>query len=171
MESKLTTRKITEGLKPYRNAPAIGKHVGRAIARLNALEAESCSNIARVADLEEQINNMRGRSIGALQSRVAEVNRAKGFGMAPDADVFQILAHLQLVCCELAEAAEDVRKGRMGMTIRPAGKPEGFPTELADAVIRILNIADDLGIDLETVIDFKTAHNATRTHRHGGKLA
>ncbi len=48
-------------------------------------------------------------------------------------------------------------------------KPEGVPSELADVVIRVLDIADLYGIDLEATIAEKVAHNATRGHRHGGK--
>jgi len=47
------------------------------------------------------------------------------------------------------------------------GKPEGFPIELADAVIRIFGIAYEAGIDLPTAIEEKLAYNATRKFKHG----
>lgn len=48
-------------------------------------------------------------------------------------------------------------------------KPTGFPTELADIVIRVFDLAGALNIDLEEVILRKMAYNETRPYRHGGK--
>jgi hypothetical protein len=49
------------------------------------------------------------------------------------------------------------------------GKLEGFPVELADAVIRIGQLAEHLGIDLEAAIAEKMSYNDTRPAMHGGK--
>jgi NTP pyrophosphatase (non-canonical NTP hydrolase) len=54
---------------------------------------------------------------------------------------------------------------------REGHKPEGIASELADAVIRICDIAGHYNIDLENAIEVKMAYNHTRAHRHGGKLA
>jgi hypothetical protein len=48
-------------------------------------------------------------------------------------------------------------------------KPEGVPSELADVVIRALDIADAYGIDLGAALIEKLNHNATRGLHHGGK--
>lgn len=48
-------------------------------------------------------------------------------------------------------------------------KPEGFPSEIADAVIRLLHLVAETGIDLEAIIDEKLTYNASRGHKHGGK--
>lgn len=48
-------------------------------------------------------------------------------------------------------------------------KPEGVPSELADALIRILDIADAYKIDIGAAVIEKLNHNATRGLRHGGK--
>lgn len=50
---------------------------------------------------------------------------------------------------------------------RTPGKPEGVPSELADIVIRVLDLADEAGIDLATVIESKLEYNNTRAFRHG----
>lgn len=50
-------------------------------------------------------------------------------------------------------------------------KPEGFPIELADCVIRILHTCEFYGIDLERMIEVKMKYNETRSYRHGGKKA
>jgi hypothetical protein len=51
------------------------------------------------------------------------------------------------------------------------GKLHGFPTELADIVIRALNTAETFGIDLQAAMWQKHQYNATRPFRHGGKRA
>ena len=49
-------------------------------------------------------------------------------------------------------------------------KPEGIPTELADVIIRVLDIAAEFGIDLDTAMRLKMDYNKTRGYKHGGKL-
>lgn len=78
---------------------------------------------------------------------------------------------LCLIHSEVSEALEDFRDGKMQNEITETGKPEGFPVELADAVIRILDLCGHLGIDLEKEILRKMAYNKTRPYRHGNKLA
>lgn len=53
----------------------------------------------------------------------------------------------------------------------PARKPEGFGVELADAIIRILDLSEWLGIDMEALVQQKHEYNKTRPWRHGSKLA
>jgi len=53
----------------------------------------------------------------------------------------------------------------------PGLKPEGVPVELADVIIRILDMVEYFGIDIDKVIQLKMAYNLTRPYRHGGKLA
>jgi len=52
---------------------------------------------------------------------------------------------------------------------RVLNKPEGVPSELADIVIRVLDVAGLYGIDLQAVIEEKMAFNASRDKMHGGK--
>lgn len=77
---------------------------------------------------------------------------------------------------ELSEALEDYRAGHMytwhsqGMAGEcKTPKPNGFPIELADLIIRVVDMAKHLGIDLEEAIKIKMAYNRGRTYRHGGK--
>lgn len=49
------------------------------------------------------------------------------------------------------------------------GKPDGLGVELADAVIRIGDLCEILGIDLEECIQIKTEYNKGRAYRHGGR--
>ncbi|MDP2735513.1 MAG: hypothetical protein Q8P12_04860 [bacterium] len=48
-------------------------------------------------------------------------------------------------------------------------KPEGVAAELADLIIRVLDTAQQDGIDLVKAIREKMEFNATRPFRHGGK--
>jgi NTP pyrophosphatase (non-canonical NTP hydrolase) len=101
------------------------------------------------------------------------------------------IAELGLIGTEVAEAIEEVRNGRamtevyhstkdaLGNKVIVAeedlasfslpAKPEGVPSELADVIIRVLDIADAYGIDIGAAVVEKLNHNATRGKRHGGK--
>lgn len=48
-------------------------------------------------------------------------------------------------------------------------KPVGFRSELADTLIRILDIYARIGADPDSDVAQKMAYNRTRSHRHGGK--
>lgn len=48
-------------------------------------------------------------------------------------------------------------------------KPEGFGVELADAIIRIADLARRLEIDLDGLVRLKMDYNKTRPHMHGGR--
>ena len=52
----------------------------------------------------------------------------------------------------------------------PTCKPEGMAVELADCVIRIMDMCGRYNIDLESVILQKHAYNKTRPYKHGGKV-
>ena len=48
-------------------------------------------------------------------------------------------------------------------------KPEGIPSELADIIIRVLDICAYHKIDIAHAISDKMAYNETRPYRHGDK--
>lgn len=50
-------------------------------------------------------------------------------------------------------------------------EPHGIPTELADIIIRCLDMMAAGGLDVDDVIEEKMLYNLTRAHRHGGKRA
>jgi hypothetical protein len=51
----------------------------------------------------------------------------------------------------------------------PSEKPEGIPSELADIVLRVMDICGHYNIDLESAIRKKHEYNKTRPYKHGGK--
>lgn len=48
-------------------------------------------------------------------------------------------------------------------------KLEGVPSELADVVIRIMDMCERYGIDLQDIIERKHEFNKNRPYKHGGK--
>lgn len=82
---------------------------------------------------------------------------------------------LMLAVTELSEALEEVRDHRGLNEVCYATdkqgdqKPEGVPIELADAIIRIADMADRWGIDLDAAVTEKMAYNERRSYRHDGR--
>lgn len=100
----------------------------------------------------------------ALQKSVHELAIKKGWYDEPKTfGDFIALTH-----SELSEALEAFR----GMEFEEViidDKPEGVRFELADAVIRLLDMSEWYGLDLWEAIIVKTNYNRTRPYRHGGK--
>lgn len=92
-----------------------------------------------------------------------------------------LVAKTSLIGCEVSEMIEELRGGYAPNEIHFSindkqfseqtadAKPEGFPTELADVIIRALDLAFMLDIDIEEVINLKLDFNKTRGKMHGGK--
>jgi len=84
------------------------------------------------------------------------------------------LSRLELVTTELAEAAEEVREpGKLSVKIKEKLGEDlpAFNEELADALIRLFDLAGSLGIDLDRAVNLKMKANSMRKPMHGGKLA
>ena len=126
------------------------------------------------------MSEIKPKTIREWQTEIHSLATEKGWwdGCTRDADgrvlltVDAVLARISLIHSELSEAVEEARKSPNYSEIYyDTSKPDGFAVELADAVIRILDLCGALGIDLEQVVDTKHSYNRTRQRRHGGKLA
>lgn len=134
-------------------------------------------------------NSVTGRPPEAIEKHKSEVRRA-------------IAEKLALSHEELSEALGEIRSGRDPLEVYfvdhkgllgavgkeyaeqqyitvdnvpfPACKPEGFLVELADAVIRIADLAylvsDDEGLFLADALEIKHEYNRTRPYKHGRKF-
>lgn len=91
-------------------------------------------------------------------------------------DTSNISEKLMLVSDELSEAHEEVRSGRTeiywttGGQIGEQPKPDGFPIEIADAIIRLLDICAGFGIDIAEMIRLKMLYNESRPVKHGRRF-
>lgn len=107
--------------------------------------------------------------LDALQRECHEIAVEKGFWDLPDANLGEKLC---LVHAEISEALEELRKGNPSYYgyYRADGKPEGFGYELADAVIRIFDLAEHEEIPLGDYIREKLEFNKTRPVMHGKRF-
>lgn len=121
-----------------------------------------------------------GTTIEEMTIEVRMVNIDKGWRSAeggPGTNTFG--DYIALLHSEVSEALEAYRDHRLAdatevkdMSLHPLGilpKPEGVGSELADVLIRLLDMADVFGIDLEAEYRRKIAYNRGREFQHGGR--
>ena len=97
-------------------------------------------------------------------ARDAGFHEARDVG---DMDASAIIA-LALIHTEVSEAVEAIRTGP---TMPDEHCPEytNLAIELADTVIRIMDLGQQLDLDLSGAILAKAEYNLSRGHLHGGK--
>jgi NTP pyrophosphatase (non-canonical NTP hydrolase) len=113
------------------------------------------------------MDNLNHLTIRALQVRAGDNARKHGFGFPTNNA--EINEKLLLIVSEITEAMDELRAGIQPTQVYTEfpDKPCGFGIELADAVIRILDLASCLGIDLEGLILQKMTYNEGRPFKHG----
>lgn len=120
----------------------------------------------------EQTAQIAPLSINSLAADIHKNAVAHGWwgeGQKLDRNVGELLA---LAHGELSEALEEYRNGHFDdVYYSEGGKPEGGRFEVADTIIRLLDMAESRGWDMEAAILLKHHYNLGRSYRHGGKLA
>lgn len=118
------------------------------------------------------MNNSICKGINDSAKIIYQNNKEKGF-WDKERNVGEML---MLIVSEIGEAMEAHRKNRFAvqehsMDLSPTKFEhlikDTFEDELADAVIRILDMAGGLDIDLEWHIQQKVQYNTTRERLHG----
>ncbi len=104
-----------------------------------------------------------GDSIDDIAVAVWANAEAHGFhGTNEDGHISTPAERLMMIVSECSEALEELRRpGDLDV--------DAFGAELADIIIRTLDLAQDQGIDIEAAIIEKHNRNRLRPLRHGGK--
>jgi len=115
--------------------------------------------------------------LNELRDKIHENAKAHGFY---DDETVNIPEKLMLIVSELGEAMEAYRKDNYAKLVDPDfhfGKTisfedfikDTFEDEIADTLIRILDLCGYMKIDIENHVAMKMKYNATRPYKHGKK--
>jgi NTP pyrophosphatase (non-canonical NTP hydrolase) len=112
--------------------------------------------------------------INELIGMIRVINTTNGWrenveGILPPREGSLFPAYLALVHSEVSEALEAYRD-QMWSQVRSDGKPIGVGPELADTIIRLLDVCDIWNVDIEYELIRVLEFNKTRPYRHGGKV-
>ena len=92
-------------------------------------------------------------------------------GLEGEWEQMQHAKRMLLIVGEISEAFEELRAGHAANEVyRKDGKPEGVPIELADVQIRLWDMAQTMGISLQSEVHCKENYNRTREFMHGKKF-
>ena len=106
--------------------------------------------------------------INEMTVEVRQLSIDKGWRRADGTSDTSFAEYIALAHSGLSEALEAWRDKKY-TTVVENGKPEGVGSELADVLIRVLDMADVFNIDLSLEYNTKMAYNKTRAYRHGGR--
>ncbi len=102
-------------------------------------------------------------SLNEMAERFYNIAASKGFHDTPG----NIGERVALIHSEVSELLEAYRNGNPPCTKCP--ELSSAQEEVADIIVRTLDLAHEFGIDVDQAVDVKTAYNKTRPRMHGGK--
>lgn len=140
------------------------------------------SNDSEITDEEKSIISTAFSILG----RAIAANNFEHGWRSPDAPPRNVGELTALLHSEVTECFESYRNNEPALWYKypnyaPArfeldseikgqlGKPEGMASELADVIIRVFDMADELKIPVTEALLHKHAYNLTRPYKHGGK--
>lgn len=104
--------------------------------------------------MDNAVSGLEERALEYIGSTECTIVKA-----TKDAFIAQKLALVQSEC---SEALEAMRKNNYGI-----GKKDSFEDEIADTIIRLLDLCGELNIDIDKQIEWKMGYNAQREAKHG----
>lgn len=116
------------------------------------------------------------RAVNDLASEISETAEAKGFWDYDDIGNLGIIpTKLILIVSEIAEALEDFRKEyddseEDSVTRMTSMQEDKFAEEIADIIIRALDVAGFYDFDIGHIILDKMDKNRDRPYRHGKRI-
>lgn len=113
------------------------------------------------------MNDEQRRAFNDIIHECYDNSVAHGFHDYTKDAPFNVPEKLALIHSEVSEALEDYRSDDMKEKLTETGKPVGFPSEIADIVIRVFDLAGKMGLDLTGAIERKMAYNRSRPYKHG----
>ncbi len=140
------------------------RRAGRTVDHRTPEEFEADAHAIR--DRLERWSKHSG-SVGQLSAIINDWSN--GLGWWENAEQQSIPTKLVLIHSEVTEALESWRNGEEPDFVHPDGKPDGWGVELADVIIRCLDLATQHGLNMEDMLLRKMMYNAGRPYRHGGK--
>lgn len=138
---------------------------GSSVGELDGEQLEHEDTLRRILGLDQPSTVASGRDLNQLAALAFDIALRSGWWpddvlkRTRDFEPRQIATALCLIHSEVTEALEAVRHNDR----------QNFTEELADIVIRILDLAGGMGINIDQAVVDKMNANAKRSHRHGGK--
>lgn len=117
--------------------------------------------LARTLPGAQRSAHAYARSIG-LFTGAEEVQKAHPSGRA-----YVVATKLALIHSEVTEALLEIRNRETDLDLPVRAADDPLSAELADIMLRTLELAEDLGIDLGAAIEAKAGDTVGR-YRHGG---
>ena len=125
-------------------------------------------------ELAKEINtNIRNKGFwDSMDKAVEELQDSHNYGQLPKSivkatkDAF-IAQKIALVGTELSEAIEGMRKPNYEANGYGIGIKDSFADEIADAIIRLLDLCGELNINIDAQIQWKMDYNNGRSEKHG----
>ena len=78
-----------------------------------------------------------------------------------------IAQKIGLIMSECGEALEAMRKPNYEVNGYGIGIKDSFADEIADTIIRLLDLCGELGIDIDAQMEWKMNYNKSREAKHG----